>query len=544
AEVAFDGTLESFDITGKADLKDGDFRYGELMKKPRGERANLTLKGRYRGGDITIEQIALAIKDLEATGRASVNNLEDPVIDLALRTNQVDLAQWSPAGKRLTGKVSLVIGVKGQLFTPEALAFTQAKLTASGIGPLETVLEALPSVRESLPKGFKMKGRADVSVSLSGSYPNLSGRAVVDLTQAGLHHPDWVVKPAGRPARLAVEGRNSGKALTVKAFEAILGKDWVRGSAHVADFDQPRGSLTVASSPMKLEQLAEALPVLKRYGLAGSVTVDINVQGDTARLKQAQAKGIVEVKELKARLPQLAAPLEKMTGTLELKGQEATLKRFVVAYGDSLISLSATARGFDAPQVAFALDAPRLVLDQWKAPKRKRPLRRPKASREPFGPASPARIVLVKAPPRPSGLFAWFKKVRASGSVRVRRAEYKDWLLENLQAKTSLRRGIFILNHLTFGLHKGRFDGGAVVDLDPASATFSFRSSLVGVDVNDLLTAHGDLPNTVWGRLDATLDIKGRGQTAAAFMPTLAGQGQATVTDGHINMAIVRDLLN
>ncbi|MFQ6672132.1 MAG: DUF748 domain-containing protein, partial [Candidatus Tectimicrobiota bacterium] len=404
AEVAFDGTLESFDITGKADLKDGDFRYGELLTKPRGERANLTLKGRYRGGDVTIEQIALAIKDLEATGRASAKNLEDPVIDLALRTNQVDLAQWSPAGKRLTGKVGLVVGVKGQLFTPEALAFTQAKLTASGIGPLETVLEALPSVRESLPKGFKMKGRADVSVSLSGSYPNLSGRAVVDLTQASLHHPDWVVKPAGRPARLAVEGRNSDKALTVKAFEAILGKDWVRGSAHVADFDQPRGSLTVASSPMKLEQLAEALPVLKRYGLAGSVTVDINVQGDTARLKQAQAKGIVEVKELKARLPQLAAPLEKMTGTLELKGQEATLKRFVVAYGDSLVSLSATARGFDAPQVAFALDAPRLVLDQWKAPKKKRPLRRPKASREPAGPASLAQIVLVKAPARPSGL--------------------------------------------------------------------------------------------------------------------------------------------
>jgi hypothetical protein len=70
------------------------------------------------------------------------------------------------------------------------------------------------------------------------------------------------------------------------------------------------------------------------------------------------------------------------------------------------------------------------------------------------------------------------------------------------------------------------------------------QSSLVGVDVNNLLSAHARLPNTLWGRLQATLDIKGRGHTAETLMPTLAGRGQVTVTDGHINMALARDLLN
>ena len=543
ADVTIQGTMQSFDITGKVDLKEGDFRYGELLKKPRGERANLTFSGRYRGGDVTIEQFSLAIKDLEVSGRGSVKNLKDPVVDLALRTSRVDLARWVPAGKKLTGQVSLAVGVKGRVSKPETLVFTQSDITVSGIGPLETVLETLPALRAALPPGFKMSGKADASVSFSGSFPKLSGRAVVDLTKVGLHHPDWIIKPSGQPARVVVEGRYTGKSFTLKTFEAILGKDWIRGAAHVADLDQPRGSLTVASSPVKLERLAESLPFLKRYGLAGTVSVDIHVQGDTARLKDVQAKGIVEVRDLKARLPQLAAPLEKMTGTIELKGQEVILKKFTLAYGDSILSLSATVRGFDAPQVSFNLDAPRLVLHQWKAAEKKeRASIDPPRAEENFGP--PARILLVKAPERPDDWLSWFKKVSASGDVRVRQVVYNDLLLENLQAKTSLRQGVFILNRLTFGLHGGRYDGSAVVDLDPASARFSFRSSLVGVDVNKLLTANAKLPNTIWGRLQATLDIRGRGHTAAALLPTLSGRGQATVTDGQINMAIVRDLLN
>ncbi len=543
AEVTIQGTMQSFDITGKADLKEGDFRYGELLKKPRGERANLAFSGRYRGGDVTIEQVSLAIKDLEASGRGSVKNLKDPVIDLTLRTSRVDLARWAPAGKKLTGQVSLAVGIKGRVSKPETLVFTQSDITASGIGPLETVLETLPALRAALPPGFKINGKADASVSFSGSFPKLSGRAVVDLTKVGLHLPDWIIKPLGQPARLAVEGRHTGKSFTLKSFEAILGKDWIRGAAHVADLDQPRGSLTVASSPIRLERLADSLPVLKRYGLAGAVSVDIHVQGDTARLKDAQANGIVEVRDLRARLPQLAAPLEKMTGTIVLKGQEATLKKFTLAYGDSILSLSATVRGFDAPQVSFNLDAPRLVLHQWKAAEKKeRASIGPPRAEEQFGP--PARILLVKAQERPGDWLSWFKKVSASGDVRVREAVYNDLLLENLQAKTSLRQGVFILNRLTFGLHGGRYDGSAVVDLDPASARFSFRSSFVGADVNKLLTAHAKLPNTIWGRLQATLDVKGRGRTTASLLPTLSGRGQVTVTDGQINMAIVRDLLN
>ncbi|MDV2502680.1 MAG: AsmA family protein [bacterium] len=545
AEVTFRGSMQAFDIDVKADLTEGDFRYGELMKKPRGERASLTVRGRYRGDDVTIERIALSIKDLEVTGRGSITNLEDPVIDLDLTTSRVDLARWAPAGTRLTGKVSLAVGAKGHLLKPERLDFTQAKITASGIGPLDTLLKTLPSIRAALPDGFRMSGQADVSISFSGTYPYLAGRAVVDLTKAGLVHPGWIVKPTGQPARLAVEGRYTADAFVLKNFEVILGKDWIRGAAQVVDLNQPRGSISLASSPIRIERLAETLPVLKRYDLAGSISVDVHIKGDTAKLKEAQAKGTVDVRGLRARLPQLAAPLEKMTATLELKGQEAVLRRFTMSYGDSVLSLAATVRGFDAPDISFALDAPSLVLHQWTIPKKPRALKRPPKADHLSDPPSTPRILLVKATERANGgLLAWFKRINARGDVRARRVVYKEWLLDNLQAKTSLRRGVFILNHLTFGLHGGRYDGSAVVDLDPASAGFSLQSSLVGVDVNNLLSAHAQLPNTLWGRLQATLDIKGRGHTAETLMPTLAGRGQVTVTDGHINMALARDLLN
>ena len=368
---------------------------------------------------------------------------------------------------------------------------------------------------------------------------------MVDLTKAGLAHPGWIVKPTGQPARLAVEGRYTADAFVLKNFEVILGKDWIRGAAQVVNLNQPRGSISLASSPIRIERLAETLPVLKRYDLAGSISVDVHIKGDTAKLKEAQAKGTVDVRGLRARLPQLAAPLEKMTATLELKGQEAVLRRFTMSYGDSVLSLAATVRGFDAPIISFALDAPSLVLHQWTIPKKPRALKKPPRAYHPSDPPSTPRILLVKATERTSGgLFAWFKKINASGDVRARRVVYKEWLLDNLQAKTSLRRGVFILNHLTFGLHGGRYDGSAVVDLDPASARFSLQSSLVGVDVNNLLSAHARMPNTLWGRLQARLDIKGRGHTAETLMPTLAGRGQVTVTDGHINMALARDLLN
>lgn len=543
AEVKFKGTMEAFDMEGQWDFRDGHFRFGTLLEKPRGEAAEAKVKGGYRKGDVAIDRLDVALKDLKATGKGTIKNIDDPLIDLSLSTQDVDIAKWAPSGKRLTGKVRLALGVRGKLNEPKALSFSKVDFAADGIGPLETMLAALPSTRASLPRGSSMKGVADVSVAFSGTYPKLSGKAVMDLSRAGLDVPEWVVKPQGAPARLAIDGRYTADALILRSFELLLDKDWIRGAAQVTNLDKPRGSLNIASSELEIEELARTLPFLRRYGLAGSVGMDIQLRGDTANLKDAQAKGRVDVRGLQAQLPQLAAPLEKMSGTLEFQGQEATLKQFTLAYGDSIVSLNATVRGFDAPVISFILDAPRLVLHQLKPVEveKKRALAGLPPPGQDVGPTQAAQSAQAK--PGSSGWFEWFKKITASGQMRSHQVIYEDWTLSNLQATTSLRRGVFLLNQLTFGLHGGRYDGSAVMDLDPASKVFSFRSQIMGVDVHELLATHAKLPNTVWGRLQADLDVKGRGASADTVLASLSGRGQATVTDGQINMALARDLL-
>lgn len=545
ADIDFQGTMDAFEIDGQMDLRNGNFRYGSLLEKPRGEQAQLKLKGRYAGGDVTVENIDLALKDLQATGKGSIKDVTNPFIDIYLSTEPVDVARWAPAGRSFVGRLRLALGAKGWLNKPEALSFTKVELEALGLGPLEKVMEALPSLRASLPEGFKLDGIADASVSFSGTYPKLSGRAEFDLTRAGLRHPDWVVKPSGSPARLLIDGSYTGEALTLKSFEVALGEDWVRGAAHLVNLDKPRGSLSLASSTLEMEELSRTLPLLSRYGLAGSVSVDVQLRGDTERLKEAQAKGRVELRRLQTQIEQLPAPLKEVTGTLELSGQEANLKQFTVVFGDNIVRLNASVRGFDAPTVDFILDSPSLNLHQLKPQRRQQP-KALAGPPPPGGDRGTATKGASQAGGRAGsdGWFGWIKKVTATGRMRVQRAVYEDWVLSNLQAKTSLRRGIFLLNHLTFGLHGGRYDGSAVLDLDPASGVFSFQSSLNGVDVNELLSTHADLPNTVWGRLQANLDIKGRANAAQELLPTISGQGQLTVTDGHMNMALVRDLLN
>jgi hypothetical protein len=545
AEVKFRGTMEAFDMEGEWDFKDGHFRYGTLLEKPRGEAAEVKAKGGYRSGDIVIDRLDIALKDLQARGKGTVKDVGNPFVDISFSTDRVDVAQWAPKGRSFKGQLQLAMGARGWLNKPEALSFTKVKLEALGLGPLEKVLEALPSLRASLPEGFKMDGIADASVSFSGTYPKLSGRASLDLTRAGLNHPDWVVKPSGSPARLLIDGRYTGDTLALKSFEITLAEDWIRGAAQVVDLKKPRGSLSLASSDLEIQEMARTLPFLSRYGVAGSVSMDIRVQGDTANLKAAQAKGRLELRRIQAQLPQLAAPLKEATGTLELRGQEAVLKQFTLVLGDSILRLNASVRNFDAPVVDFILDSPNLILHQLK-PSKTRQQKALAGLPPPGGDSTPSSAGTAPSGSRSAsdGWFGWLKKVTASGQMRVQRAIYEDWVLSNLQAKTSLRSGVFFLNHLTFGLHGGRYDGAAVMDLNPASGLFSFQSALNGVDVNELLATHAKLPNTVWGRLQANLDIKGRGTSAEALLPSLSGRGQLTVTNGQMNMALVRDLLN
>lgn len=124
-------------------------------------------------------------------------------------------------------------------------------------------------------------------------------------------------------------------------------------------------------------------------------------------------------------------------------------------------------------------------------------------------------------------------------SIEAERATMGGLAIEKVTGKAVAKGETMTVEPLGFGLFGGRYEGGLTATLG-AAPTFRWTAAVSNIDVA-AATAFAGSPNTVSGRLSGKVDLRGRGQDAAAAMKTVQGTLRLDVTDGVVkNLGLVR----
>jgi uncharacterized protein involved in outer membrane biogenesis len=95
--------------------------------------------------------------------------------------------------------------------------------------------------------------------------------------------------------------------------------------------------------------------------------------------------------------------------------------------------------------------------------------------------------------------------------------------MQNFNAPFQLEHGVFTLDPITFGLYKGQMHGVISVDLNHPAPTYAIRATLVGLDVDQALSANTTMKDVLLGTGRLATDVHGSGTTGAAIQESLAG---------------------
>ncbi len=149
-------------------------------------------------------------------------------------------------------------------------------------------------------------------------------------------------------------------------------------------------------------------------------------------------------------------------------------------------------------------------------------------------PASPLLSIAGKAPFEMTvSLTPGFTSYTVTGKAAVERVKFGTPNFEGVQAPFRMDRGVFTLDPLTFTTYGGRQQGMVSVDLNqPAGASYTIRTAIEALDVNQALSGNTTMKNFLAGRGSVAAKVNGSGNTAAALKRTLTGTLQFELKDG------------
>ena len=114
--------------------------------------------------------------------------------------------------------------------------------------------------------------------------------------------------------------------------------------------------------------------------------------------------------------------------------------------------------------------------------------------------------------------------------------------LDGVKGRTRITPDGVTLEPITFRAFDGTYDGMLSLTMGAAPA-FRVRGKVSRVDLTKVMTFAGT-PETISGRLSGSLDITGKGTSAASVLNTVRGTARADITDGVVKgLGLVREVV-
>lgn len=491
---------EEEDAPETAPSGSGDFRVLDLhLTGGRITVRDLSL-GRERPVELVLGGLDLRVRDL---------SLDRPVeIDLAAAIEPEGAATVGFSGK--VGPFRTAVGeplrVLGRIDLKKIDA-THLGLLAPGLIP--------PGLLGA--QGFSVA--AEIEAAL-GETKDLRGSLALSGAEVHFAAPDG----ARRAETLDVDVRydvgvsDGGSTLTLRTLDLVVWKNTLQlrgtvlrkdGTSHV-DLELLPAKIPADDLAALWALAAGELPF--SFASEAPIELALKARGPVAPGVTPSLEGSLKLTDFTFRHPAMSEPLERLTATVDLRGDQVAVRGLSAVIGSSDLAGSISVHGFDGPAVGFDLVAQRADFGELFS------LVATEKSATPGGPAAPA------ARPR----------LTVDGKLRIGSGSFKTLDFDDLQATIGLAGGVLTLAPVGARLYSGTFEGKITTDLGQDPPPFEVRGDARGVDLDRFLQDNLDSAGLLAGRFTGKIETRGRGVDFESIVRSLSGSGFMEVREGRV----------
>lgn len=435
---------------------------------------------------------------------------------------------------------STPISIAGTLNTQPTPAQADLQVTAKNASIAELARLA-SAFGVAFGKGMDVKGQVNANVQARGAAnnPMLNGHISA--------------------RNLDIKGKQIPQPVKVDAIELALTPDTIRSNDFTATSGSTRVTANFALSQYAtansaidarlrapnarigdLLNIAQAAGVSAVEGVSGDgvLALDVHAQGPTKNLSALVFNGTGKIQNASLKLPALTKPVQIRNSDLRFSQNSATLDNISASVGQTNASGTLTLKDFAAPQVQFALNADKVNVAELRQmyAAGAAPAKRAEA-RQDFW-----RLVPQAQAETPSQ-DSMLSRMTGGGTVSIGTVQYDDLVLNNVNSKVTLDRGVIQLNPLTADLYGGKETGNVVIDMRPAQPVYSVNMKTANVDANKLLSSVSSVKQTLYGLLAANVNASFSAPSADAIARSMNGKLGINLTNGKLmNVDLLHEL--
>ncbi len=432
------------------------------------------------------------------------------------------------------GSTPLKVG--GTLSTRNAPSIANLNLMATDAS-IEDAARLAAAFGVAFSPNAKITGQLSANVRAQGAMNNLALNGTVNgrnLEITGKDIPQAVKVPA-------LDLTMTPQDIRSNPFTATSGATTLNGQMAIAQYTTPSPTVdaTIKTVNAKVDEL---LSIAKAYGVSavegmsgtGAITLDLHATGPIKNTDAMNFSGSGAIRDATLKTPSLTQPVTVRNVNLQFTQNSVNLTNINAAVGSTNATGNLSMTNFQAPRLTFALAADKInVLELQKLMPPSKPAPAKKAS------ASWSLVPTAEAAPAPQPSF--LDTATGTGTIVVGSLIYDRTQLTNVHSGVNLNHGVVQLNPLTGQIYGGQINGSITADLRQVTSIFAVNAKLNGADANQLLTAVGNMKDTLTGTLNANVNQTFATPASGDVTQTLNGPFSFTLTNGKL-MKI--DLLN
>ncbi len=119
------------------------------------------------------------------------------------------------------------------------------------------------------------------------------------------------------------------------------------------------------------------------------------------------------------------------------------------------------------------------------------------------------------------------------GNLSLSHGIFNKMAFQNLVSELNYKNNIVALSPIEFSLYEGRFNGNITATLGE-ELDFAFKSTVKNLSVEKFLADTSTMKNTIYGRLNSTMELKGKGKDSSKITRTMTGNMHVDMKDGKI----------
>ena len=254
---------------------------------------------------------------------------------------------------------------KGELDFSKSSIWTEGEVKGKiTVDPISLdQLKKIPFLKQALPASLISEGPLSVASELQGNLKDLKVHTLIKAGESEIQYGDWLKKAKGIPAEMEVRiGRQKDRLLFEESTLTIYNLR-LKFSGLLEELPERRLMLKLSTDGVDLNGWDRLLIPLSTYTTEGNLRWDLSIKKNlAAQIGGLDVRGTLKLEEIQAKDKKTGRSIEKMTGRVSFRGNEARVENSSFRLGSSDLTLEGTLVDLSQPILRYTLRSRRLNL--------------------------------------------------------------------------------------------------------------------------------------------------------------------------------------